>query len=371
MDKKKIVMLAGSLLVAAGVFLYWENIANNGKYSSSNTPVTVLSQQNQDFAAGNTYQTQGNYMEALQSYQKALSQAQDASQKAVIEFRIALAAERSGNFSQAIQGFKKIVADQSSYPDSVLLRAYALQDMGYMHYQYHSGNQAQTIFDAIFSDTPYSDFKKKAGSDSGLAYRYLFEYATSFYPLAYSEARIAVWYSNNLVGSLGGATTTQAGGSNLAAVRLALQRADADVQRTKDASDTSMWIPPVLQLEGVALGQLANVGAADPTQVEAYFQQGLLWEKKEQYKPGSFTTYDYALFLAKQYGNKRVKDIQNLLSVFNSSNTSNINPSVIAYFKPAAGGASSMLSKNFALLAGLDPDFKTFLMSLGWHASDL
>jgi len=368
--QRKIVFIAVglavlSLLVVAVNFVSLEDLFGAGDtYSRTNTPSVALQRINSDFALAMQYQRERKYDLALQSYKKALLSAEDSIQEAQIQYRIALVTELRGNYVEAIRLFKSIAADPSNYE---LVRAYSVQEIGRMYYTYYDDRSGSQIPTETFKDTPYNSFKEESG-DMNLAYRKLFEYAASMYPLGVSEARIAHWYSTELLKQ---ATTTTQSISYVSIVRENIRKAEADIQRTIDDPPAAALIPETYMRIGLTLANLASVGAASFEEAEQRLQQALQYTSVLGTVPGNFQAYSYAAFLASTHGKTRAADIQNILSPFSTSRASEIMPIVVNFYRAARTDPTLVEQrKQLVLLGQIDTDFKTYLVSLGWHESD-
>ncbi len=356
-------LLALSVAVAlAGAVTYLH--LTKSPYTSSNTPNQVLAKTNPDFNTAKTLQNSGEYTQAFAYYQKALANAQDVAQQGQIQFDLAFMKELSGEHIAAIGMYKQIAADQSY---SRVLRAYAVQEIGTIYLTYPD---QQAIVNETFKDTPYSLFLSSSDNDVALAYRKLYQYAASMYPLGMSESKIAQWYSNHLRNELSSATTTSEGKSDLASIQDALKASDADIQRMRQDAIEANDIQGVYMREGLVHQDLAAMGVESPDVADATFKQALNSAAVASTKVNFLNIY-YAAFLADQFGSSRLSDITQLLSVYSATNTANIHPAIPPLLA-AARSATSMTStkKTLMQLGQLDPAFKSYLISLGWHASD-
>lgn len=369
MQKKIVIIAIGLAILAALIFLasfgpLKKLFGADDTYSRTNTPNVALQRINSDFAAAMQYQRERKYDLALQSYQKALSSAEDSVQEAQIKYRIALVTELQGNYAEAIRLFKAIAADPSNYE---FVRAYSVQEIGRMYYTYYDDRSGSQIPTETFKDPPYSSFKEGSG-DMNLAYRKLFEYAASIYPLGVSEARIAHWYSTELLKE---ATTTTQGISYVSIIQESIRKAEADIQRTIDDPPAATLIPETYMRIGLTLANLASVGAAGFEEAEQRLQQALQYTSVLGISPGNFQAYNYATFLASTYGAARATDIQKILSAFSISRSAEIQPIVVNFYRAANTDPTlEEQKKRLALLGKIDPNFKTYLVSLGWHESD-
>jgi len=360
-----LAVVIGVLVIGGAVGAFFFFRSQTATYSDTRTVLEVLRQTNQDFSDGTSYVKQGKYADALESYTKALANAKDSSQEGQIRFAIGRMYEQLGRYSDAIAAFKAIAAEERYY---ALIRAYAVQELGAMYHLYYA--DLATITAETFKDEPYASFKKNADYDT--AYRKLFEYATSIYPLAYSESFVAYGYTKALV-SIKGATTTSQGQQYVASIATALQRADADFPRLAKNHDEQLYAPSVLSREAIVTGYLVRVGVPGYTNgaAESLYNRALQYSATIGLKPGNFVVYHYALLLARAYGKERATDLHTLLAVFSEKNGEKIAPEVPVFFKAVLTDPSQVSEKaNVKLLGKLDPDFKAYLLSLGWHASD-
>lgn len=369
MNKIILKGIFGSLALIALVFgawyLYFKTPATI-EYTVENTPTAVLVTQNEDYATAIAYENSSKYDLALLSYQKALPIAKDQVQITQIRVKIAFMTERLGNFKDAIAEFKKIAADTSNY---AIARAISVQEIGAMYNVYSDANSRQIILAETFKDSPYDSFKEDANLN--IAYTKLFEYATSLYPLGYSEAFVAYGYAVEIGTALHGATTTPQGEAYLSLIRQSVQAADVDIQRMKLIPGEAVLVPKILIRQGITQALLVAVGAADPQQAEFYYKSGVAYDITLGNKPGNLNTYVYAAFLAHQYGNKRSEDIKTLLLPFRIGNDALIYPNVVNFYKMVRMDATLTRDKQRLVQMGrIDPDFKTYLISLGWKSSD-
>ncbi|MFZ2167599.1 MAG: tetratricopeptide repeat protein [Minisyncoccia bacterium] len=367
-NKNILVLFLGAVgfiaIVAVSWYVYTTMSAPT--YSIKNTPRSVLAEQNQDYTAATAFKKEGKYDLALESYKKALASAEDQFQIAQIRFNIAGMNEELGNYKEAIAELKEIAADTTNHP---VARANSVQEMGLMYYVNTDTSVRETIVAETFKDEPY--YSLRIGNSLNMAYTKLFEYAGNLYPIGLSETRIAYGYTNELLNTLKGATSTPQGKAYISIIMQSLQAADADIDRMKNIPGEAALIPETLIREGSILGRLATAGVADPKQAEPYFKAGLAFGVTLGYKPGSFNTFNYAAFLVDQYGTTRVADIRTVLSAFRVGNEANIYPDVANFYKTARADTSLAKSKKQIIAMGrMDASFKIYLISLGWKSSD-
>lgn len=365
MSKKHLYLAVAVILIAVVAIFFLEIAArrNQYKYTVSITPNDVLSEENLNYKLGHQAQIQKDYKTALSFYQKSRPDAKDLVQESLIDYDIAYMTEMSGNHIGSIPLYKALAANTQYHP---IMRALAVQRIAIIHSLYLDRD---AVAAETFKDAPYRNMA--SGGDSALTYRKLYEYAISMYPLSLSEAMSATWYSHELRTTLGGSTTTPIALGYVATTLSRLQHADADIERIKNNPLESYIVPQIYSKSGVVMADLAMVGVVDPSKAEAYFLKALQAEASVGQLPGSLNAYYYASFLSSYFGKERVEDVKNILSVFSAKNSNKIYPEVPAYFNISRTDPDlSEIKTSLKLLSKSDPDFKKYLMSIGWQGAD-
>ena len=328
------------------------------------TPTTVLLETNPDFATAQSYLNKGDYISAKQYYEKALATAQDTTQELQIQFYIASVEEFANDYTDAIVLFKQIAANSGNWKN---VKAYAIQELANIHY-HNVTNQAITA--EIFSDEPYSSFYLSTSSPE-IAYRKLLEYVTTVYPLGFSEAYTAYWNTRDLENGLYGATTTPQAVALVSEINRELVFADADVSSLKDNSISDQTVLQILSREGIVLGHLALLGVVSPERAENIFKENIQLASVIGNPPGSAVEFYYASFLANLYGKVRIPDINQLLSAYIVGNSKNVDSSMRGIFIDARTDPNQQTTRSTLIKLGqLDSSFETYLISLGWQATD-
>jgi hypothetical protein len=170
---------------------------------------------------------------------------------------------------------------------------------------------------------------------------------------------------------LKGATTTANGIAHVARIEDAISKVDADIARTKDDPVANSRLPEMLAAKGLVLGKLFSLGIGSDQAAESAFQYALQFAAVKGAPPGNINAYFYAGYLANQYGSTRAEDIKKLLSGFSASHTQSVDVVSRSYLTALTSNSSLVSDKKKAvLLAGLDSDFKSYLISLGWNEKD-
>jgi hypothetical protein len=205
--------------------------------------------------------------------------------------------EFSGQYVQAIQLFKEIAAN-ADYTN--LVRAYAVQEMGRMYHTYYGATKI--ITDEIFKDAPYKDFLSEGEK---IAYRKLFEYAASFYPIALTESFIAHSYSSELLHDLRGATTTPEGKKAISAGSLALLKANQYMEQVKNDPTEAGLFGEIYSREALVVGTFAFLGVPgySNAQAEDLHKKALSYSAVNSLLPGNFFVFKYGAFLAMNFKN--------------------------------------------------------------------
>ncbi|HEY4526728.1 MAG TPA: hypothetical protein VJK53_02675 [Candidatus Paceibacterota bacterium] len=362
MSKKVVSILILGCVIAVVVAIVFF-MAPGQKYSQDDTPTDVIMRSNADYASGKNYFSQRNYDLAKEQYQRALLNAQDDVQGSQIQFSIAVADEFAGRYLDAIKEFKAIAIDPSSYQ---FVRAYAVQEIGLIYYGYYGPSvDRDAIVAETFKDPPFAALKD--GDDLNLAYRKLFEYASSIYPLGSSEGRIALWYADHITSDEVERNSSLMM-SEIAIIKQSIEKADADIKRTINDPGAMPYIPGIYSLQGRALAKLASLGAASYTDAESRFEKAVAFA--DTIGRHASDRYRHAEFLATIYGEKRKGDIQQLLSIYRSTNTKLLTSTVDLFRAAQSSPELTEEKKGLVLLGQIDSEFKAYLISLGWHEAD-
>ncbi|TSC63274.1 MAG: hypothetical protein Athens041674_270, partial [Parcubacteria group bacterium Athens0416_74] len=283
----------------------------------------------------------------------------------------------------AIRELKKIVADPSA---NEVFRSYAVMRMGSIFYVYGYGQYAGPIVEETFKGEPYASFRKDG--DIYLAYRRLFEYSSSFYPVALSELRIADWYANDIRSKA--ASSTKAAGPTYDELRPELEivlkklaSAARDAKRVEKDPNEMGLLPDIYVRQGEIIAKLAFLArAAGEPVLTQVGKQGITFEIAEKsYKQALFLRstqgaekgldgmerFMYASYL-QRYFPERESDIKEIIAPFYKTNVYQTAP--VSIFLRAQSNADTWMNKSLVGMAAIDPQFKGFLMSMGWTEAD-
>jgi hypothetical protein len=267
----------------------------------------------------------------------------------------------SGDRIGAIKKYKQIVANLSYNPAA---RAYAILYMGQMHY---NSLDDTSITAEIFKDEPYKSFFVEG--NTALSYRHLFEYSSSFYPLALSELRIADWYASRITELYKVSESSPEIMNYRAIIDVKISNADAEFKRMASYPNETPFVRTALTRKAVILEKLSYLDFASAANAEAAFKVVLdLYSTTNLKGREAILRYYYARFLLKTYGEKRAMDITEILKpIYTKSEYKT--PATELFFKYAPK-ENSLRTERLKSLALLDQNFRLFLMSLGWKVTD-
>ncbi len=333
-------------------------------YTSENTTFDVLSRTNTAFTDATALADAGQFELAKTKYQEALSGAVDSQQRAQIKYKMVSMDELLGNYSGAISGYKALVSDPDAYD---YVQAYAIQSLGLMYYTF--GHDHPEILSETFTGEPYASFRIK-GESVNAAYRRLFEYGSTFKPLAYAEARIADWYVREAVRMQeSGASETDIA-RIVTLVKASLGRMDADLERIQEEPNEKRIVPTVILRKAEVLGRLSRLGEATTNEAEAAYQQAVALAALGGPGNDGFARFNYAMFLSQAFSELRRDDIVSLLQPFYEQPDVYASSPATGFIRSQRAEVSSLQHTTILDLAKLDDGFKEHLMSLGW-TSDL
>lgn len=346
----KVPLIVVGLLFLGGLFfvLY--------KYSSS-TVYADLMHANSNFNSGEQARLSGNYTVARQQYVQALQLAQSNADKVTINMRLAAADRLLSDYSDAIDIYKAIAADPTN---SSIARAYAVSNMT----DIFSSTRDPAVTAQIFSTQPYQSLYVK-GNDL-LSYMQLSNYATTIYPIANAELHVGVWYASQAVILSKEKNPDTAQVNNyIAKAEATVNSADSDIQRIQTAGDNLQYdLPAIFLMRARIISDLERLGDTKFGTMDDAFRRA--FSAYQQYGiPGSdgFARYYYAVALYKKYGKAKSTEItQDLAPLYTDPNYKNAE--VVPFLK---NGNNELTLRAYALQLGrIDPDFKTYLLSLGW-----
>src|SRR3989344_3595736 len=116
MDMKKYLWIGTVCLLAVAILIIlFYNADPASKYSSSNTPIDVLIEENADYARARTLVRAGNSAEAEKAYNAALITATDSVQQGQIKFGIAQTKDYQGDYVGAVRMKKSLLTIPTTF----------------------------------------------------------------------------------------------------------------------------------------------------------------------------------------------------------------------------------------------------------------
>lgn len=388
------VIVAAFLIIGMALGGFWLYLERKALGQVPNS-FGVLMTESQAFREGENLLRSGMPEQALEKFTQALRGVSDPLQEGQIKFKIAVATGDSAegtNYLAAIPLYKEIAAN-TAY--SKVMRAQAVEEMGLIFTRYAD----EEVTNLIFSTEPYTSMRDP--KNTWLSYRRLFEYASSLYPLAISELRVADWHANKVLTNARTLTkkaniplasfSTNEGRDSIRKVLISegkdpdtvlnpliederiiaerIANADADIERIRDLPNENRELPAILQRKGVILSRMQQAGNDSFGDAEETFKRSLeLYASANNTANDGYARYYYAQFLMNKHGSARHEDVRAILSPFYTTNTYN-GGAVEHFFRSERSNVLSAKS-TLVQLAGIDPRFKLYLMNLGWKEED-
>lgn len=346
-----------AVLIGAVGSYYW--YSTTGAPVATETPATVLMQANPSYAEAIALHGQFKFAEARAKYEEALRFASSEEEQAQIRLKIAHTVRDEGDLVRAAQLYKE-VAGMTSYP--AIARAYAVQSLALL-YDYAGDPAVRT---ETFKGEPYVSFYVQQNFTR--SYKNLFEYAAQLYPLAIPELRSAAWYANALLRqSKGLAQLSEEDVAEYQSIVAAkLQRADADIARTQDDPNEAILRPEISRARAIVLGRMALAGYGSLTEAEAAYDVALHENEARGGTRDGFMRYWYAAFLSEIEG--RDADVVAMLAPLYTDSA--YASSLVTSFFTTERNNQLRAKETLQRLAGIDPQFKQHLISLGWTDAD-
>lgn len=308
----------------------------------------------------------GDFVQADAGYAEALAEASSPAQAARIRSRQAQLKILEGDVLAAIVLYKQAAAETGAEPH---IRAGAVASMGQLYgWSFHD----PAVTAEIFKDAPYTAMRVEG--DEAVSYRHLYEYASLIYPMPLANVLIADWYARQLLVS----TSSPEAVSYKTAVQRRLAAADtglsARMARPLWYQDGPSLVPDTLAHKAIVIGLMVRAGLLPASAREEAYQKAIDAYLMYGSPPAadSLARLTYAGFLALTYGKARTSDISVALAPL--STPTYARSQAVRFLKklPASLTVGYPEQKGYMqALAGIDPDFKQLLVSLGWTADDL
>ncbi len=361
---RSVVYIGILLLACVFGYLYW----NTSKvpqlvYTTENTPNSVLEKKDAAFRQAQAASRLGNYSEAATMYQDSLSRATDNVQKSQIRYKIASVKDLGGAQIESIPIYKDIIADTSV---TALIRAYSVYRLGRMYLL----EPRDETFTAIFSASePYHSFLVEG--DRSATLKNLHEYAISLYPLALPELYSASWYADQLIAAKQNkiSLTQELKDRYLTIIRQRIALAKVDIDRIiKDPNENSL-VALTLTQNAHVLSQLYVVGEETEQSAIDSYERALALATVYN-KPGEdgFTRLRYAIFLMHIGGDANIQKSSGILTPLYSEASTKSRVKTYLKLLPGVSIYSSEYPEIIKL-AKSNPNFKRFLVNIGWSSA--
>lgn len=370
-----IVLVAGVIVIGTlATFFYLSSRTQDvldldGDININET--TTIQDLYQSLIAGNDAFKEGErllrlkeYDTARSFYTNALDLAENVNEEGQIKYKIATVDKLQRNFQTAADGFKEIIAD-GGYSDQQ--RAYAVQSLGDTYYRANDPKTTQHIF----TGEPYATFMSEAEGNTAIAVRKLYEYGSSFRPLAIAEARIGFWYAVE-IGKLSRRDELTEEEEILKEeytqrVRDALLNIDSDIARTQNLPNAGSLIPEALARKATVIAIMTRAGETSTGDPIEAFDTALNASLLRGPGTDSSVRYAYAAHLMLTDVEGSTEKIKSLLSPFYTDRDAY--SLMLRFFSNQRG--NTLGEKNIIKrLGGVDPQFEALLRDLGWTEDD-
>lgn len=359
-----LLVILAAAVVGGGFVWYWYaiNVGKTNTYQPTSGPyggeAAHIAESNTAYAQARAAQKVGDITLARQKFEEAYNAATTPTERAQIRQEEGNLLLNSGSVQDGVLMLKGVIANADA---PALQKAYAVQSLGQGYYAGYEG-----IYQAVFSGSPYESFIVQGDAEATL--KNLFSYGSSFYPLYYSELRIANWEARELLlRKTGKSTATHPTSQEITdSIKAHVSAADADIEQIKGAYPGDPRIASYMLMKVFLAGRLYFAG--DTTTIPDL--RGLFDEALRTARVNGNTTveayllYREATFYAFSDPTQYAAEIKNILSNFYDS-TRFSQTSFVTFL---ANEKTNQLSSksDIELLASIDPKFKEYLVGLGW-----
>jgi hypothetical protein len=359
---KKIVtstlLLLAVYAVYAVVVMSWEHYQSQKQEVDDKPLATVnsaLLSSNKDYAIADSLLKGRRGKEAADVFTRVFATAESNTEKSQIEMKIGESHVMAGDYAKAISVFKSIVANEAYQPRP---KAFAVNAMGQLLYSFVTPEVTKLIFES--GDQPYIEMYKER--DPFLAYRRLFEYSTSFEPIAPAELRVVRWYTRALLEN-DEDFSQESRAVVMREVQERLARANESIQEMRRDPNMSAPLAQALLNKAAVLVDLKELGEPVSEDIEAIFTDAQKYSVISA-NSESALRYSYALYLARTHGSARKADVIKAFRVLYAT-PAYANTPILRVFKEEKNNIIGS-KKDILLLASIDPEFKQYLITQGW-----
>ncbi len=225
MSSKQLLLYLLVLILIAGGLYYFFDIYPQQVIDSHNAETMNFLEGTQFQQAQQSF-SQGNYSDAVSTFQNLENQAPTQEAQAADSFAIAISLYGAGNLASSTQEYKMLALNPNNL--SPAYPAFALDALGFTTDLVEDNPQVLKAY--VYNDQPYSGYLQEANGNFFQADILLFKSADALYPSSYSKYEIAYKEARYLYENLRSGTFTA---SSTSAQALA-----QDIQQNVSTGDT-------------------------------------------------------------------------------------------------------------------------------------
>lgn len=384
----KLGLIAASVfafIIVAGViwFLYQppalEPVTDDVEPVDNRPSITQMREDNEEYQRAGELLDANRFTEAKEAFRLLLVEEENLTpgQESQLLFKYAVATRYEDGEVEAVPFFQQIALNEN-YP--IRNRGNAVEYLGRMYYN----SLDPELYDAILSGpAPFSNFKDEAeidrelyGQDQANPFKNLYEFASSLYPTAEGEFRLATFYIDDLKAvkqrvANGESVPEGLVDSIRAEIAEKITQGKADLDRLAEADFYDLRHERgVLGLAKV-LGSLELIGeAGDLGDAEETYNEALKMFALRGPYIGQFVNINYAIFLAQRNEPGDLEKTRSLLDQFYVPAAERSYQGVYDFVAERESVYRSNLDGELMVLAEADPRFKELMLAQGWEQED-
>lgn len=347
-------VVGGVLIIATAFVFFWYRPSEDGgaQRGTWGPPSADLLARSPSYTDATQLFAEGNYTAAAEAFLGSIGDTRNRDQRAQVAYKVALSTEMAGNYMGAIRQYQVILADETN---SRYVRAYAALRLANML----TLPAAQEYLDELFAQRPFSGFRVEG--DREATKRNMNEYVSSIYPLPQSELTLGAWYAGQALKGVDSEENTQRALDKFAS-------AERDLPRIENDANERSAIPDIMKRRAALIGVLAELGVKTHDEAVEAFEKALPLDTIANEGELGFVSYFYASYLERALGEQGWESVRAALRPYYTP-TMRTSGSVVSFF---AGERQNRQGQKTRItsLAAVDPEFKKYLLSLGWKDVD-
>jgi hypothetical protein len=298
-------------------------------------------------------------------------------QESQLFFKYAVATRYEDGEVEAVPFFQQIALNEN-YP--IRNRGNAVEYLGRMYYN----SMDPDLYDAILSGpAPFSDFIAEAevdrelyGQDVANPFKNLYEFASSLFPTAEGEFRLATFYVEDLEAvkqqiANGESVPEGLADSIRSAIDVRITQGKADIERLTEADFYDLRHERGVLGLAMVLGKLELIDeASDLGDAEETYNEALRMFALRGPYIGQFVNINYGIFLAQRNEPGDLEKTLSLLDQFYAPAAERSYQGVYDFLAERDSVYRSDLDGELMVLAEADPRFRELMISLGWEEED-